>query len=293
MKRAGTETIKKNSKIRLRQVQVSPPKTPHPPVFPHRWACAYGEDEFGLWQAFEVQGVRQVLRWIPPGQFWMGSPDTEAERYDDETRHHVTLTQGFWLADTACTQALWEAVLGENPSNFKEDSSNPVEQVSWNDVQEMFLPALNRLVPGLEAGLPSEAQWEYACRAGTQTPFWFGEQITSDQVNFDGSHPYVGGEKGGNREHTVPVKSLPSNGWGLYEMHGNTYEWCRGTLEDPLNLSPVDAPGLPDNMGDQPRMLRGGCWISRGRRFRSAVRLARQPDERNRSIGLRLARGAD
>jgi formylglycine-generating enzyme required for sulfatase activity len=138
----------------------SPPtKTPLPPVFPHRWACAYGEDEFGLWEAFEVKGVRQVLRWIPPGEFWMGSPETEALRFDNEVRHHVTLTQGYWLADTACPQALWEAVVGENPSGFKGDPNLPVERVSWNDVQEKFLPALNRLVPGLEAQLPSEAQW--------------------------------------------------------------------------------------------------------------------------------------
>jgi formylglycine-generating enzyme required for sulfatase activity len=266
---------------------------PLPPVFPHRWACAYGEDEFGLWQAFEVQGVRQLLRWIPPGQFWMGSPETEAERGSDEIRHHVTLTQGFWLADTACTQALWEAVVGENPSRFKDDPSNPVEWVSWKDVKEKFLPALNRQVPGLEAVLPSDAQWEYACRAGTQTPFGFGEKITPEQVNYDGNYPYAGGEKGEYRRKTVPVKSLPANGWGLYEMHGNVREWCEDVLGDYPSEAVVDPVGPQDGVEGRWRVLRGGGWHNDGGFCRSAYRYAYEPDGRNGDFGFRLARGAD
>lgn len=290
-KKAGTKVA------REWQPPPPPPKTPLPPVFPHRWACAYGEDEFGLWQAFEVKGVRQMLRWIPPGEFSMGSPEAEAERTADgdyaETLHRVVLTQGFWLTDTACTQALWEAVLGANPSRFDDDPSNPVEQVSWNDVTKKFLPALNRLVPGLEAELPSEAQWEYACRAGTQTPFWFGDQITPEQVNYNGNRPYAGGEKGENRGKTVPVKSLPANGWGLYEMHGNVYEWC----EDVLNTYPeevvVDPRGSQDGMEGRRRVLRGGGWSRYGWNCRSANRYAFVPGERYDYIGFRLARRAD
>jgi formylglycine-generating enzyme required for sulfatase activity len=271
----------------------SPPKIPLPPVFPFRWACAYGEDEFGLWQTFEVQGVRQVLRWIPPGEFWMGSPDTEAGRYGGETRHPVTLTQGFWLADTACTQALWQAVLGENPRNFKQDPSNPVERVSWNGIQEKFLPALNRLVPRLEAGLPSEAQWEYACRAGTQTPFWFGEQITPEQVNYEGNYPYVGRANGEYREKTVPVKSLPANGWGLYEMHGNVREWCEDVWGEYPSEAVVDPRGPQYGVGGRQRVLRGGSWYHNVTNCRSAFRYASEPDEHYAGIGFRLARGAD
>ncbi|HMY99631.1 MAG TPA: formylglycine-generating enzyme family protein [Burkholderiaceae bacterium] len=259
------------------------------------WAVRNGVDEYGYWAEFEIPGrsgpVTQRLRWIPPGEFWMGSPESEAERRDDETLHRVVLSQGFWLADTACTQALWEAVLGENPSHFKGDPANPVEQVSWNDIHEKFLPALNRLVPGLEAVLPSEAQWEYACRAGTQTPFWFGEQITPEQVNYDGNYPYANGKKGEYREKTVPVKSLPANGWGLYEMHGNVYEWCEDVLGEYPKEAVVDPIGPQDGVEGRLRVLRGGSWLLNGRYCRSAYRNAVLPGVRNLDFGFRLARG--
>ncbi|WP_281383680.1 formylglycine-generating enzyme family protein [Candidatus Competibacter phosphatis] len=120
----------------------------------------------------------------------MGSPEDEPERYDDEgPQHSVTLNRGFWLFDTTCTQALWEAVTGENPSQFK-GVDHPVERVSWNDCQA-FLRRVNDLLPGLDLGLPSEAQWEYACRAGTTTPFSFGATITPEQVNYDSKYSYV------------------------------------------------------------------------------------------------------
>ena len=127
--------------------------TPLPPQFPCDWAVAYGEDAHGLWQAFEVAGVRQVMRWLPPGEFTMGSPKHEPGRWDEETEHPVHLTAGFWLADTACTQALWAAVTGgANRSGFKDDPQNPVERVSWADLVDQFLPSLNAQVPGLEIG---------------------------------------------------------------------------------------------------------------------------------------------
>ena len=198
--------------------------TPLPPHFPAAWASAYGEDSFGLWQAFEVAGVRQVMRWIPPGRFLMGSPADEPGRDDNEPQHPVRLTQGFWMADTACTQALWGAVMdGANPSHFKDDPQNPVEWVSWTDAVDEFLPRLNAQLPGLQASLPTEAQWEYACRAEApaNTPFWFGRQISSEQVNFDGKNPLPGGKKSAYRQRTVTVTALPCNGWGLYQMHGN------------------------------------------------------------------------
>jgi len=273
------------------------PWHPLPPALPQHWACAWGEDEHGLWQAFELAGVRQVMRWIPPGAFWMGSPEDEPERGPSEARHRVVLTQGFWLADTACTQALWQAVLGGNPSRFRDDPGNPVECVSWNDISERFLPELNRLVPGLEAGLPTEAQWEYACRAGSETPFWFGEQITTGQVNYDGNHPYHKGPRGEYRERTVPVKALPANGWGLYEMHGNVWEWCAdvygeyptGEAVDPTG--PAGLAGGGDAMGARQRVLRGGGWCGGGGDCRSAYRYAYEPDVRYGVIGFRLARG--
>ena len=274
-----------------------PPQHPLPPALPQRWACAWGEDEQGLWQAFEIAGVRQVMRWIPPGEFWMGSPDSEPERFDDEGRHRVVLTQGFWLADSACTQALWSAVLGENPSRFRDDAENPVERVSWNDVTGRFLPELNRCVAGLEAGLPTEAQWEYACRAGSGTPFWFGEQITTEEVNHDGNYPYNKGPQGEYRERTVPVKALPANGWGLYQMHGNVWEWCADVFGEYATGEVTDPKGAADLVGEdgagegRRRVLRGGSWLYYGRNCRSARRSAGGPDERGGGIGFRLARG--
>lgn len=263
------------------------------------WASRHGVDQYGRWAEFDLSGrtgpVTQRLRWIPPGEFWMGSPEAEAERTADddyaETLHRVVLTQGYWLADTACTQALWEAVVGESPSRFKGDPNLPAEQVSWNDVKQKFLPALNRLVPGLEAQLPSEAQWEYACRAGTQTPFWFGEQITTEQVNYDGNYPYAGGSEGEYRNETVAVKSLPANGWGLYEMHGNVYEWCEDVRGDYPKEAVVDPQGPRDGVEGCQRVLRGGSWNRSGRSCRSAGRYTTQPAGRSSRIGFRLARG--
>jgi formylglycine-generating enzyme required for sulfatase activity len=145
---------------------------------------------------------------------------------DEGPRHRVRLTAGFWLADTACTQALWGAVMGgKNPSRFQDDARNPVENVSWDDVSD-FLQRVASLVPGVVAELPTEAEWEYACRAGSETPFNFGATITPEQANYDGNSPYAGGEKGVYRQKTVPVKSFAPNRWGLYEMHGNVWEWC-------------------------------------------------------------------
>jgi len=193
------------------------------------WADAYGLDADGrLYTEVRMQGVTQRLLWIAPGAFQMGSPQDEPERLGSETLHTVLLTRGGWLADTACTQALWRAVMGTNPSRFQGED-RPVENVSWNDVQD-FLQRLNAMIPGGGFRLPTEAEWEYACRAGTTTPFWFGAQITPEQVNYHGDYPYAGGERGLYRGETVAVYALPCNAWGLYQMHGNVLEWCRAGL---------------------------------------------------------------
>ena len=258
-----------------------------PDPFPATWASDWGEDGVGLWMAFTLLGVRQAFRWILPGTFLMGSPETEPERYPDEVQHEVTLTQGFWLADTACTQALWQAVMGDNPSHFQDDPRNPVEQVSWEDEQD-FIAELNTRVPGLQVRLPSEAEWEYACRAGTKTPFSFGENITPEQVNYDGNNPYAGGKKGLYRERTVPVGSLPPNPWGLYEMHGNVWEWCEDWYGNYPSGPQVDPRGPAAGAS---RVLRGGSWNDFGRYCRSALRASYEPVNRFADLGFRLALG--
>ncbi len=253
------------------------------------WAERIERDEYGVYADFNYKKISQRMRLILPGRLMMGSPKTERERYDDEQQHEVILTQPFWLADTACTQALWRAVMGDNPSRFTR-MENPVETVSWNDAQR-FLSALNQAMPGLNLRLPSEAEWEYACRAGTTTPFWFGENITPEQVNYDGNYPYAGGKKGVYRKTTVPVKALPCNAWGLYQMHGNVWEWCQdgyGSYQL-ADSSPVSDPVGADRSGYC--VMRGGSWSFHGRFVRSASRYWHSPNYRIGNFGFRLARG--
>ncbi len=258
------------------------------------WADALGRDRFGLWTAITVEPedggppVTQRLRWIPPGRFLMGSPEDEPERSDNEgPQHEVTLSRGYWLFDTACPQALWRAVMDKNPSHFKDDARLPVDSVGWQDVQG-FLSRINARAPGLDLSLPTEAQWEHACRAGTATPFSFGATITPEQVNYDGNFPYAGGAKGLYRKRTVPVGSLPPNPWGLHEMHGNVWEWCADGKRD-YTAQPETDPRGPES-ADAERVLRGGSWNYDARYARAAFRLRFHPDDRYGSIGFRCAR---
>lgn len=251
------------------------------------WAKNAGRDRYGLFADLVFKGIVQRFRWIPPGQFWMGSPDDEHARADNEDYHVVKLTKGFWLADTVVTQALWKRVMGENRSHFKGEE-RPVDSVSWEDAQT-FIAKLNSTTKSLAARLPREAEWEYACRAGTLTPFSFGEQITPAQVNYDGNYPYRGEEEGQYRKKTVIVKSLPANSWGLYEMHGNVWEWCEDYWQARLGEVAVRDPIGP---GDGSyRVIRGGSWFHDGGDVRSACRYRDSPGYGNHFDGFRLALG--
>lgn len=248
-----------------------------------KWASLADEDEYGRYADLSVEGVIQRFRWIAAGTFLMGSPDTEQERSNDETLHQVTLTQGYWLADTACTQALWQVVMGNNPADFTDSLQNPVEQVSWKDVQG-FIHQLNKHLQGITARLPTEAEWEYACRAGTSTPFSFGATITPEQANYDEDI----------WETTVKVKSLPSNPWGLYEMHGNVWEWCQDWYGEYPSSSILNPRGPKSGDG---RVLRGGAWVIDDCDIidivapRSAQRLYCMPDCQHSKIGFRFLLG--
>ncbi len=252
------------------------------------WADRSGRDRYGLYADIEIAGVTQRLRWVAPGSFLMGSPEDEPERHDDETQHEVQLTRGFWLADTACTQDLWQAVMAANPSRF-EGAQRPVDSVSWDDCQR-FLKRVNERRPELALRLPTEAEWEYACRAGTSSPFSFGETITTEQVNYDGNLPYAGAAEGQYRERTVEVKELPANPSGLYQMHGNVWEWCADWRAAYPPGRSVDPKGPPDG---SERVLRGGSWIDYARHARSAYRIAFRPEYRYDRFGLRFARGQE
>ncbi len=249
-------------------------------------------DEYGVRADLNLitpsDNLIQSFRWIEPGTFLMGSPYDEPERNENEgPQHEVTISKGFWLAETVCTQALWQAVMdGNNPSHFNDDLNQPVEQVSWHTVQT-FLKRLQMLLPGCQVDLPSEAEWEYTCRAGTKTPFSFGANISPQQVNYRGDFPYAGGEKGKYREKTLPVKNLPANPWGLYEMHGNIFEWCKDGRRNYDEQAQIDPLGPLEN-SDLPRVARGGSWNRIAKTVRSANRSADHPGIEGSILGFRV-----
>jgi len=230
------------------------------------------------------------MRWIPPGEFMMGSPEDEPQRYDDEgPQHRVVFEQGYWLAETACTQELWQSVMKNVPSEFKDNPQNPVENVAWKDADK-FSKIINKQLGDGAFRLPSEAEWEYACRAGTVTPFWWGNELSTDQANYNGKHPYNDGNKGEYRSKTLPVKSFHPNPWGLYQMHGNVWEWCQDRWHDDYRDAPDN--GEPWEEGDsESRVCRGGSWFDHGRYLRSASRL--HDFFGDGYHGFRLARGPE
>ena len=215
--------------------------------------------------------------YIQPDTFMMGSPTDEPGRSSDETQHEVTLTQGFYMQTTEVTQGQWDEVMGSNPSYFSSCGADcPVEQVSWNDVQA-FIIALNVMGEGTYR-LPTEAEWEYACRAGTTTPFAFGDCLYTSQANYDGFWPLADCISGEYRETTVAVASLAPNAWGLYDMHGNVYEWC----QDLYGSYPSSS-----SSGDS-RVIRGGCWDAASQDCRSASRSEYVPADAQACLGFRL-----
>jgi formylglycine-generating enzyme required for sulfatase activity len=228
--------------------------------------------------------------WIPPGTFLMGGPTNEEERLPEETQRRVTLTKGFYMGVHLVTQEQWQAVMGTNPSHFRGEKNLPVEWVSWEDCQE-FIKKL-RENDQKPYRLPTEAEWEYACRAGTTTPFYFGETISTDQANYDGNNTYGSGKKGKYREKTTPVGIFPANAWGLHDMHGNLSEWCADWWPDWFDWYGV----YPNNDVTDPqgpkkgkcRVLRGGGWCSPPRQCRSASRGGGMPDGPSQATGFRL-----
>jgi formylglycine-generating enzyme required for sulfatase activity len=242
------------------------------------------------------EGVALTMVKIPAGSFRMGSPEDEPERSDDEGPQHEVTLGSFFMAQTPITQAQWRAVAGwqklerdldPDPSNFK-GANRPVEQVNWFDAVE-FCRRLSQRT-GQRYGLPSEAQWEYACRAGSTTPFHFGATLTPDLANYNGNHVYGNGPKGTYREQTVEVASFAANGWGLHDMHGNVWEWCEDHWHDSYNFAPGDDQPwhIPAAADDEPRLLRGGSWLNVPRNCRSAYRYNYRPDNRNDYIGFRV-----
>jgi formylglycine-generating enzyme required for sulfatase activity len=229
---------------------------------------------------FTIPDLSMDMLWVKPGTFEMGSPSSEKDRDDDETQHTVTLTSGFYLGKHEVTQAQWEKVMGSNPSYFK-GASRPVEKLSWNGASA-FCEKLTelerkagRLPEGMSYQLPTEAQWEYACRAGTETRFAFGDELTAKDANFDK-----------NVGETSDVGKYPANDWGFHDMHGNVYEWCadwsgdypRGATRDPVGPATGSV-----------RVWRGGSWHFTAYYARSALRFRFVPDLSDFFLGFRLS----
>jgi uncharacterized protein (TIGR02996 family) len=230
-----------------------------------------------------AEGVTMAFSFLPPGSFLMGSPGDEERREDDEAPHRVTLTRGFHLGVHAVTRLQWHAVLSGGSGRLKGDPHRPAEGLSWHDCLE-FCRALGQRT-GLRFRLPTEAEWEYACRAGTTTPFFFGGTITPDQASYDGKRTYRQGPKGVSRRRSTPVGSFPPNAWGLFDLHGNLWEWCHDGYAAYPSARCLDPEGDPSGSA---RVLRGGCWYNCPECCRSACRFKDDPGFRLDFRGCRL-----
>ena len=224
-------------------------------------------------------GVSLTLVYIPGGTFWMGSKDDDPEAYDDEKpRHQVTLP-AFWMGETPVTQGQYQAVMGSNPSHFQGDLHRPVELVSWNDA-DRFCQELSRKLSQEIISLPSESQWEYACRGGTDTRYFFGD----DAAQLGNYAWYYGNS--GNETH--PVKQKKPNAWGLYDMHGNVWEWCADQWHDNYQGAPTDGSAWLFSDESKDRLLRGGSWDDGAKYCRSAYRYLNTPAFRYGYLGFRV-----
>lgn len=238
------------------------------------WGIECGRDAMSRWAIFEVKGVRQRMRYIPAGTFLMGSPESDTEADSSERpQHQVTLSKAYWMAETEVTQALWKEVMGGNPSRFK-GASRPVERVSWNDAQD-FIQKLNNRVPGLNVRLPTDAEWEYAARAGTTVAALYGELDAIAWCSDD---------------RTYPVGRKQPNTWGLHDMLGNVWEWTEDWYGDHSAVPSIDPSGPNEGVD---RVIRGGAWYYGTRICRIAFRGYWFPEERNDYLGFRVARDHD
>jgi formylglycine-generating enzyme required for sulfatase activity len=223
------------------------------------------------------------LMQVPKGKFIMGSPETEGQRDINENQHEVTISQNFYMGSTEVTQAQWQKVMGNNPSKF-QGHELPVEQISWEEAVE-FCKRLEKKA-GRKYRLPTEAEWEYACRSGTTTPFHFGSELNGNHANCDGTKPYCTEADGPHLEKTTPVGKYSANAWGLYDMHGNVWEWCSDWYGEYPSGSVTDPSGPASG---EDRIGRGGSWFADAFFCRSAYRLGGAPTVRSDRIGFRVA----
>ena len=261
----------------------------------NEWVIRKQRQQIQQWVEDLGDGIQPEMVVIPSGRFMMGSPEDERERFSCEGPQHEVNVNTFFMGKYPVTQAQWKAVvalpqvnreLKPDPSRFKGDN-HPVEQVSWDDAVE-FCDRLSQHT-GREYRLLTEAEWEYACRAGTQTPFHFGETLTTDLANYDGYYIYNDGPKGEDRQQTTPVDHFKlANAFGLCDMYGNVYEWCQDRWHGSYEGAPTDGSAwLNDNDNDS-YVIRGGSWGNYPWDCRSAYRDDGPPDNAYNSVGFRV-----
>jgi formylglycine-generating enzyme required for sulfatase activity len=229
-----------------------------------------------------VTGMQFLL--VEPGDFDMGSPPGEPGRRDDERQHRVTLTHPFYMATTEVTQGQWLAVMEYNPSQLRSSGPRaPVETINWFEAEE-FVRRLNGLHEG-RFRLPTEAEWEYVCRAGSRNAYSFGHRLAALDANYDGRYPLPDQPAGAYRGRTTPVASFRPNAWGFYDMHGNVWEWCADQYcpyPDSNVIDPLARCGSPY------QVIRGGSWYFGADSARSGSRYTHEPRLRGFSIGFRV-----
>ncbi len=228
---------------------------------------------------------------IPGGEFLMGSPKDELERESEESPQHKVSIRPFLIGKYPVTQAQWLAIMDNNPAKFVDldpsQSKKPVERVSWFDCQ-IFCEKLSELA-GREFRLPTEAEWEYACRGKTTTPFHYGTTIGTELANYNGDDVYGSGFEGENRHETTPVDRFAPNRFGLYDLHGNVAEWCADSWHDSYKNAPVNGSAWTSNNPKDLRVLRGGSWLHLPGSCRSAQRIKSNPKSKSDAFGFRIA----
>ena len=256
------------------------------------WADTFGVDPHGVFAGVTVAGASQMLRWIEPGRFQMGSPEGEVGRFGDEgPQHEVVIPNGFWVGQTPVTQEFYQAVAGDNPSRFEGDGRRPVENVSWEDAVA-FCGNLNERLSELgsvSSRLPAEAEWEYACRAGSTATLYNDKELTSEAgacPNLDELAWY----DEDSQQTTHVVGERQPNAWGLYDVLGNVWEWCQDEWHGDYEGAPNDGSAWCDE--GRSRVSRGGSWGISARRCRCACRNRWEPDARSVNLGFRLVLAA-
>lgn len=261
------------------------------------WAEEFGEDEYGVYCRFRISDVWFVMRWIPPGEFTMGSPEDENSRDSDEgPQHRVVISQGFWLGETPVTQQQWRAVvqaakaseLPHSPSSFNSKPQHPVESVNWHQGVQFCEQVQAVLQSAQQFRLPTEAEWEYACRAGTSGAFHDGSPCTKP-TGRDPALERLGWFDENSNGSTQPVRQKKPNTWGLFDIHGNVWEWCRDGKRQYSAEPQVDPVGSESSGAF--RVLRGGSWYYFARLCRAAYRYALDPSDDWNDSGLRLSAG--